>query len=119
MSLLLPPAPRLDRWGVFLCAGTYFVDYVSMIYAQYKYQDESDVFYLNIANINDIWPEYKELTATYHMENAIKKAIRDGKVKKFVIKVADPKNTYLRSLANMAVVFIRGTGFDEIFTEGF
>lgn len=90
-----------------------------MIYAQYKNAEDSDVFYINIANTNDVWPGYKEITATYHLENAIKKAISGGKVHKFVIKVADPKNTYLRTLGNMLVVFLRGHGFDGTCTEGF
>lgn len=90
-----------------------------MIYTQYKHEDASDVFYINLANTNDIWPGYKAVTATYHLENAIKKAISNGKVKTFQVKVADPKNNYLRVLANIVVVFIRGQGFETVNTEGF
>lgn len=90
-----------------------------MIYATYKYETPEDTFYLRFANDTDIWPGYKQITATYHMENAIKKAISDGKVKNFQLKVADSKNDYLRNLARTVVIFLRGQGFDAVQTEGF
>lgn len=94
-----------------------------MIYATYKYQDDvaPDKFYITFANTQDIWPDYKPVNATFHLENAIKKAISNGKVQEFHIKVADPANDYLKILARIIVIFLHGAGVgkDHIITDGF
>lgn len=100
-----------------------------MINAIYKFEDSTNVFYIQFSNTLTIWPDYKEVNATYHLENAIKKAnaitadkkALDAKTPEltFQIKVSDPKNDYLKAIAITFVQFIKGMGVTRINTEGF
>ncbi len=100
-----------------------------MVNATYKYEPDTNVFYIQFANTLVIYPNYKEVNASYHLENAVKKAFvtsADTKATNpkhpemtFQVKVMDSKNDYLRIIATTFVQFIKGMGITRINTEGF
>lgn len=81
-----------------------------MIYASYRL--DKDTFRIALSNTPDVWPAWKPITATFHIENAIKKAISGGKVKDFEITIVDEANTYLHVIAYTLVTYLRGLGFE-------
>jgi hypothetical protein len=95
-----------------------------MIQAYYKNDESASVFYIAFSNVELTYPGYKAVSATYHLENAITKAIREATENKktvqyAVIKVTDPKNDYLKLIAVAFAQFIKGNGISEIVREGF
>ncbi len=100
-----------------------------MVNAIYKYEGTTNVFYVQFSNTLTLWPDYKEVNASYHLENAAKKALtlaEEAKATnpklpeiKFQIKVTDSKNDYLRIIALVFVQFVKGQGVAQINTEGF
>ena len=94
-----------------------------MIYATYRFQEETNKFFISFANQEDIWPEFKKANSTFHLENAIKKAIKEQGPEdsplEFHIDVADPFNDYLKIQAMIIMAFLRGCGYkDTVFTKG-
>jgi hypothetical protein len=95
-----------------------------MIHAIYKHDEQAGAFYVTFSNVPLDFPDYKPVNATYHLENAILKALRtadeNGKLPSyFVVKVTDPKNDYLKLLAIAFVQFIKGAGIANVNREGF
>jgi hypothetical protein len=100
-----------------------------MVNAIYKYEESTNVFYVQFSNTLVIWPDYKEVNASYHLENSIKKALSIAEETKktnpklpeisIQVKVTDSKNDYLRIIALVFVQFAKGLGVTKINTEGF
>lgn len=95
-----------------------------MIHASYKNDETAGAFYIVFSNVPSDFPDYKVANATYHLENAILKALRVADANQkvpsyFVIKVADPKNDYLKMIATGFAQFIKGCGIPNINREGF
>lgn len=93
-----------------------------MIYAEYQNNEITREFTIRFANVELSDPGFKQVNATYHLENAIRKAF-DGQARpdKFLIKVVDPNNHYLKLIAIAFVAFVQGFGYSypDLKTENF
>lgn len=93
-----------------------------MIFAEYQNDETNSTFRINFSNVELGTANFKQVNATYHLENAINKAF-DAKERpqKFHLKVADPHNYYLKLIAISFAAFVRGLGFSatDVETENF
>src|ERR1035437_10252146 len=100
-----------------------------MVNAIYKYEESQNIFIVQFSNTLTMWPDYKEINASYHLGNALRKAFRESEDAQktnpklpdftFQVKVADPKNDYLKIIAGTVIQFAKGMGVTRINTEGF
>ena len=92
-----------------------------MIYAEYQHDEASKVFTIRFSNVQLSDSGFKQVNATYHLENAINKAFDNIRPDKFKLTIADKHNYYLKLIGIAIAAYIRGLGYasTDISTENF
>lgn len=80
-----------------------------MIYARYRNQLRSRTFVIDIMNVSKPKRGYTMVNATFHLENAIKKAFRDPSTRPDKVRMTgDPNNLYHSAIQHILVAFVNG-----------
>ena len=79
-----------------------------MIYARYRNRERSRAFVIDLMNTPKPKRGYTMVNATFHLENAIKKAFSSATPPEKVEINIDRNNMYLRELESTLVTYVKG-----------